>query len=107
MNELFEISIYHYLFVGIFLVLAGIFGTVISKNIFKVLISFVLMFSGIILNFAVFSAYNFSEPYKGSIFALFIIVLVTLQIAVGIALTINIYKFKNNTDTDTIGELKG
>ena len=107
MTDYITISVSHYVIAGLVLFITGLLGTVLSKNLFRILISLTIMFSGIIINFATFSAYNYSELHSGGIFALFIIILSTLQISVGIALSVNIHKFKNNVNTDEIGELRG
>ena len=46
-----EITMFHYLFLGLFLFLAGILGTIITKNMIKVLISIEFMLTGININF--------------------------------------------------------
>ena len=92
MTEIITLSVSHYIIAGLLLFLTGLLGTVISKNLFRILISLSIMFSGIIVNFAAFSAYNYSELHTGGIFALFIIILSALQTAVGVAFAVNIFK---------------
>ena len=107
MIDFCDITVSHYAVLGLILFITGISGAIMSKNIIKVLISLVIMFSGITINFATFSAHHYFEANTGGIFALFIIIFTTLQTAVGIALANNIFKFGNSTNTDNIGEFKG
>ena len=107
MTEYISVSVSHYVVTGLILFLTGLLGVIFSKNLFRILISLTIMFSGIIINFASFSAYNYDKSHHGGIFALFVMAFVTLQTAVGIALSSNIFKFKDSIKTDDIGELRG
>lgn len=107
MTEVLNFGIYHFLAVAALMFITGISGLIFSKNMLKLLISAQIMFLGIIINFAAFSAFSEAEISKGGIFALFITVLVTLQIAACVAFIFNINKFKNDVNSDSIGELKG
>ena len=46
-----SISIYHYLFIGLMVFLIGLIGSIIAKNVIKVLIAIEFMLTGININF--------------------------------------------------------
>ena len=52
-----EITMYHYLSIGLLLFLIGLLGSVIVKNVIKVLISIEIMLLGININFITFAAF--------------------------------------------------
>lgn len=107
MDFLFNIGMYHFLLLGLILFLTGLLGTIISKNLLRILISLEIMFCGITLNLAVFSVYSDSTHFKGVILAIFVLVMTAVHIAVGVAIVFNIYGFKKSVDIEEIGELKG
>ena len=47
-----EITMYHYLFIGMLMFLIGLLGSVLVKNMIKVLISIEIMLLGVNINFA-------------------------------------------------------
>ena len=107
MDFLFNIGMYHFLLLGLFLFLTGLLGTIISKNLLRILISLEIMFCGITLNLATFSVYSDGSHFKGEILALFVLIMATVHIAVGVAIVLNIHGFKGTVDVEEIGELKG
>ncbi len=66
-----EITIYHYLFIGLILFLMGLLGSVIAKNVIKVLISIEIMLTGINLNFVTFGTFCGGNNFDGYVFTLF------------------------------------
>ena len=65
-----SITIYHYLVIGLFLFLIGIIGSVLAKNVIKVLIAIEFMLTGININFVTFAAFCGNEKFDGFIIAL-------------------------------------
>ncbi len=107
MDYLFNIGMYHFLLLGLFLFLTGLLGTIISKNLLRILISLEIMFCGITLNLATFAVYSDGTHFKGGILALFVLVMTAVHIAVGVAIAFNIYGLKGTVDIEEVGELKG
>ena len=107
METLLNIGLNHFLAVAIFLFIIGLLGVVISKNIIRVLISLLIMFCGIALNFGAFTVFCDFSHFKGAVFALFIIILAALHIAVCLAVLSELYKFKQSFDIEDYGDLKG
>lgn len=107
MDSFINIGLYHFIAIALMLFSLGIFGILVSKNLLKTLISLEIMFCGITLNLAAFSVYCDVSHFKGSIFALAVIILTSLHLVTGLAISLNIYKFKGTTEIDEIGELRG
>ena len=64
MNLFSEITLYHYLFIGLCLFLIGIIGSIMSKHVIKLLISIEIMLTGININFIAIGLYLFYIMYK-------------------------------------------
>ena len=65
-----EITIYHYLFIGLLLFLCGLIGSVLVKNVIKVLISIEFMLMGVNINFVAFASFCYYITFDGYIFAI-------------------------------------
>ena len=52
-----EITIYHYLFLGLILFVIGIAGSILSKHVIKVLISIEFILTGVNINFITFATF--------------------------------------------------
>lgn len=102
-----NIGMFHFLLLGLLLFLIGLLGTIISKNLLRILISLEIMFCGITLNLATFAVYNDKTHFIGEITALFVIVMTTVHLAIGTAIALNIFQLKGTVDIEEIGELKG
>ena len=50
-----EITIYHYLFLGLAVFVIGILGAVLSKHVIKMLISIEFILTGVNINFVTFA----------------------------------------------------
>ena len=51
-----EITMYHYLFIGLVLFVLGLVGSIFVKNVIKVLISIEMMLLGVNINFVTFAS---------------------------------------------------
>ena len=66
-----EITMYHYLFIGMLMFLIGLLGSVLVKNMIKVLISIEIMLLGVNINFVTFASFCDNVKFDGYIIALF------------------------------------
>lgn len=107
MDFLLNIGLYHFLTTSLLLFALGLLGTIVSKNLLKILISLEIMFCGVTLNIASFAVYCDTNHFKGCILAFFVIILTAIHLSIGAAIAYNLYKFKVNLDIDEMGELKG
>ena len=98
-----EITAYHYLFIGLFMFLAGICGTIITKNIIKVLISIEFMLLGININFVTFG--TFTANYDGYIFALFYTGIGAVELAVALYIFYIMFQKKKSDNFEDYSDL--
>ena len=68
-----EITMYHYLFIGMLMFLIGLLGSVLVKNMIKVLISIEIMLLGVNINFVTFASFCDNVKFDGYIITFYII----------------------------------
>lgn len=83
-----EITMYHYLFIGMLMFLIGLLGSVLVKNMIKVLISIEIMLLGVNINFVTFASFCDNVKFDGYIMALFYVGLGAVELAVALYLFI-------------------
>lgn len=83
-----EITMYHYLFIGMLMFLIGLLGSVLVKNMIKVLISIEIMLLGVNINFVTFASFCDNVKFDGYIIALFYVGLGAVELAVALYLFI-------------------
>ena len=66
-----EISMYHYLFLGLILFIVGLAGSILCKHVIKVLISIEFILTGVNLNFITFATFCDTTNLNGYIMSLF------------------------------------
>lgn len=81
-----EITMYHYLFIGMLMFLIGLLGSVLVKNMIKVLISIEIMLLGVNINFVTFASFCDNVKFDGYIMALFYVGLGAVELAVALYL---------------------
>lgn len=79
-----EITMYHYLIVGLLLFLIGLLGSVLVKNVIKILISIEFMLLGVNINFVTFASYCDNVKFDGYVMALFYVGLGAVELAVAL-----------------------
>ena len=79
-----EITMYHYLIVGLRLFLIGLLGSVLVKNVIKILISIEFMLLGVNINFVTFASYCDNVKFDGYVMALFYVGLGAVELAVAL-----------------------
>ncbi len=95
-----------FLFLGLIMFFAGIYGFFTRKNLILMLISVELILNAVDLNFAVFNRYFFPETMEGLFYALFVIAIAACETGVAIAIIINVYRKFGNTEVDNIQQMK-
>lgn len=106
-NLIFDIGLYHYLFLALILFLIGFFGVIISKNILKVLICIEFMLTAVNINFIAFASFFDNLKLNGFIFSLFYIAVGAVEIAIALAIFYLMFKTKQSVNTEDYNELKG
>lgn len=100
-----EISIYHYLFIGLALFLIGIIGSMLAKNVIKVLIAIEFMLTGININFITFATYCGNDSFDGYIMALFYVGIGAVELAVALYLFYLMFQKKESDNIESYSEL--
>lgn len=99
-----EITMYHYLFIGMLMFLIGLLGSVLVKNMIKVLISIEIMLLGVNINFVTFASFCDNVKFDGYIMALFYVGLGAVELAVALYLFYLMFQKKGS---DNIEHYKG
>ena len=100
-----EITIYHYLLLGLILFVLGIVGSILSKNVIKILISIEFILTGVNLNFITFATFCDNTNLDGYIISLFYVAIGAVELAVALYIFYLMYKRKESENIDKYGEL--
>lgn len=90
---------------GLLIFFIGLFGVLFRKNLVIMLMSLELLLNGVNIIFAGLS-YHLKSP-RGSIFAIFVVIMAVSEAAVGFALVLSYFHQKKTYDVDELNELKG
>lgn len=100
-----EITMYHYLFIGMLMFLIGLLGSVLVKNMIKVLISIEIMLLGVNINFVTFASFCDNVKFDGYIIALFYVGLGAVELAVVLYLFYLMFQKKGSDSIEHYKEL--
>ena len=100
-----SITMYHYLCIGLILFLTGIVGSVLAKNVIKVLIAIEFMLTGININFVTFAAFCGNDKFDGFIMALFYAGLGAVELAVALYIFYLMYQKKKSDNIEKYRDL--
>ena len=104
-NNMTELTLFHYLFAGLILFVIGIAGSILCKNIIKVLISIEFILTGVNINFTAFARYCDNLNYDGFTMALFYTGIGAVELAVGIYIFYLMYNKKRTENIEQYGDL--
>ena len=99
---IFDIGLYHYLALALILFLIGLFGTIVSRNILKVLISVEFMLTAVNINFIAFASFFDNANLDGFVFSLFYLAIGAVETAIALAIFYVMFKTKQSVDTEEI-----
>lgn len=100
-----ETSLYHYLFVGLILFVIGFAGSVVCKNIIKVLICIEFMLTAVNINFATFAKYCGGIDADGFVMILFYTGIGAIELAVALYIFYFMYGKKFSDNIEKYGDL--
>lgn len=100
-----SITMYHYLLIGLILFLLGIIGSIITKNVIKVLIAIEFMLTGININFITFASYCENNNFDGFVMALFYVGLGAVELAVALYIFYLMFQKKESDNIENYTEL--
>lgn len=90
---------------GLLLFFVGLVGVLFRKNLVIMLMSLELLLNGV--NVILVGLGRHLKSPRGSIFALFVIIMAVSEAAVGFALVLSYFRRKKTYDTDQLNDLKG
>lgn len=100
-----EITIYHYLFLGLVLFVIGLAGSIVSKHVIKVLISIEFMLTGVNINFITFATFCDSTQFDGYVMSLFYVGIGAVELALALYIFYLMYDKKQTENLDKYGDL--
>lgn len=103
----FDIGLYHYLFLALILFIIGFFGAIVSKNMLKVLISVEFMLTAVNINFIAFASFFDNIKLQGLVFSLFYLALGAVEVAIAIAIFYLMFRSKQSVNTEDYKDLRG
>lgn len=96
---------YHYLFVGLILFIIGLAGSILAKNVIKVLIAIEFMLTGVNINFITFASYCDSINLDGYIMALFYVGIGAAELAIALYIFYLMFRKKKSDNIERYKEL--
>lgn len=99
-NLIFDVGLYHYLFLALILFLIGFFGAIVSKNMLKVFISIEFMLTAVNINLIAFASFFDNIKLQGFVFSLFYLAIGAVEIAVALAIFYLMFKTKQSVNTE-------
>lgn len=100
-----EITIYHYLFLGLVLFVIGIAGSILSKHVIKVLISIEFILTGVNINFITFASFCDNAKFDGFIISLFYVGIGAVELALALYIFYLMYNKKQSENIEKYGDL--
>lgn len=97
---IFDIGLYHYLFLALMLFLIGLFGAIVAKNVLKVLISVEFMLTAVNINFIAFASFFDNIKLNGFVFSLFYLAIGAVEIAIALAIFYLMFRDKQSINTE-------
>lgn len=94
----------HYLVLSAALLLIGVIGLLVRRNVVVMLMSLELILNAVNLNLIAFSKHL--GQLNGQIFAIFVIVVAVAEAAVGLGILIALFRNKETVQVDEIDLLK-
>lgn len=102
---MFEITMYHYLFLGLLIFVIGLTGSILSKHVIKVLISIEFILTGVNINFVTFATFCDNLHIDGYIISLFYVAIGAVELAVALYIFYLMYSKKESENIEQYGDL--
>jgi NADH-quinone oxidoreductase subunit K len=94
----------HYVILSLILLVIGVIGVMVRRNIITVLMSLELVFNAANLNLIAFS--HRLAALDGQILAIFIITVAAAEAAIGLGLILALVRLKNTVTLDEVDEMR-
>ena len=100
-----EITMYHYLILALILFVMGFVGTILQKQVIKVLISIEFMLAAVNINLVTFATYCDNIDFEGYVAALFYVAIGAVELAVALYIFYLMYQKKQSENIEKYGDL--
>ncbi len=101
-----EIDLAHFLGVGAFLFVTGVFGIFVNrKNVIIILMSVELVLLSVNVNLVAFSRYL--GNIEGQVFAMFVLTVAAAEAAVGLAILVTYFRNRGDIAVEDLNLMKG
>jgi NADH:ubiquinone oxidoreductase subunit K len=104
---MFSNSLSTYLILGVFLLIAGIYGLVQHRSFIGMLISTELILNGAGVNFMAFNRFLAPDPATGQIITLFIMGIAAAEAAIVVSFILAVFRKYTTIDPGEVRELHG
>jgi NADH-quinone oxidoreductase subunit K len=101
---LHPITTNHYLVLSVILLMIGVAGMLVRRNIVVMMMSLELILNAVNVNLIAFSKHL--QDIHGQIFAIFVIVVAVAEAAIGLGILIALFRNKETVQVDEIDLLK-
>lgn len=100
------IGYWHFLMVGAFLFVTGIFGIFVNrKNVIIILMSIELMLLAVNITFVAFSAHL--NDLGGQAFTMFVLTVAAAEAAIGLAILVAFFRNRGSISVEDMNTMKG
>lgn len=100
------ITLTHYLLLGTFLFLIGLYGVLVKKNLIAVLMALELMLNGVNINLVAANRYLTPDQPVGQLWAILVMVVAAAEVAIGLALVFVVFRHAGEIELDKFDLLK-
>ena len=105
MTLITEISLHHYLFLGLALFFVGLFGVLVRKDILVVLMCIEIMLNAV--NLMLISTSQYYGSLEGQVISFFVMTIASAEAGVGLALAVQAYRRFQTTGLHFFNKIKG
>ncbi|TCS79373.1 NADH-quinone oxidoreductase subunit NuoK [Pectinatus cerevisiiphilus] len=101
------IGITHFLIISAALFCIGLYGILIKRNLFSILMCIELMLNAVNINLVAFNHFLPTPNLSGQLMVLFSITVAAAEVAVGLALIFRVYRDFQTVNIDKLNSMKG
>lgn len=105
--SVFSVTLTHYLVLSAILFAIGIYGILIKRNLFAILMSIELMLNAVNINLVAFNYFLPMPDLAGQVMVIFSIAVAAAEVAVGLAIIFRVCADFKTVNIDKINKMKG
>ena len=102
LSFILNIGLFHYLVLAMILILIGLCGVLISRNLVRIIMSLFIMTVSVVINFLSFGCYCDSSLEDANMMGIFILLIAVVQTIVALVILYKIYQANEYLDSEKI-----